>query len=329
MSLFQNTSGRSGEDIATEIIAHLLSSWEEYIPFQRLFYYRIFKKPLSSAQIKAQITTQPSFEKGRPDLVILSAEDLIVIETKLGSYLSGDDQLIRYCDVFEEKKILEKWFSFVDISSIKNHYLGLLAPSKTIELSIKKSSILCRQNHSKEFEDWCVDKNVQFIPLPWEEIVLDIDMNDTLQKELSLFISTFLNQELMEEEMEILENNLVPKAITKMINVVYDIREYLLSEGFKAGRIGQSYQYYGFTITLSGIELWFGYSLTTWADLKAPVILQAKKEWIHKSKSELLQNLNDLGFTKNEDLELALPFHIEKIDRWKNDIIELLNSLNH
>jgi len=75
--------------------------------------------------------------------------------------------------------------------------------------------------------------------------------------------------------------------------------------------------------------LWFGYSLTTWDELNTPVVLQAKKDWIHKTKSEILQKLSDLGFVKNEELELALPFHIERIDRWKNDMKELLNSLNY
>jgi hypothetical protein len=50
MSLFRNISGRRSEDIATEVIARLLSRDGPHVPFQKLFFGRVLGMTLSSDQ---------------------------------------------------------------------------------------------------------------------------------------------------------------------------------------------------------------------------------------------------------------------------------------
>ena len=69
-SLFSNISGRTGEDIATEIVAYLLSTQTSNVPFQKLFFHKVLGKAVSSSELQVQITTKPSFEAGRPDSIL-------------------------------------------------------------------------------------------------------------------------------------------------------------------------------------------------------------------------------------------------------------------
>jgi hypothetical protein len=132
MSLFKRFPGRSGEDISTEILACFLSSEDRYIPFQKLIFNRIFNVPSSSIQLQVETHTQATFKSGRPDLIIMTREAIIVLENKLGAYLSGDSQLISYCKVFEDSSTLKDYFRLFDIRKVKKKVLVFLAPRKII-----------------------------------------------------------------------------------------------------------------------------------------------------------------------------------------------------
>ncbi len=326
MSLFNNVSVRSGEDIATEVISYMLASRQEYIPFQKLFFNRILKKPLSSSQLQVETVTQATFEYGRPDLIILTNDTLIVVETKLGAYLSGDDQLIKYCNVFKDK-MLRAFFPFIEFESITKNILIYLAPRSTVDLSIAVCNRLSKRENGRDFIKWCTQQHIDFIPLFWEEVLSDLDTKNSVQNELFLFVESYIYQELNEEEIMILKDENVPNALNKLFNTIYDIRNYLASKKIKIGRLGQSYNYYGFQIESETLSSWFGYFLPIWEKYKTPVFLQVREEWIKGEKGEVLKKLKKLGFSQEPEQEFILPFSIDSIGTWKEDLTKIISNL--
>lgn len=327
MSLFANTSGRVGEDIGIEVVSYMLASPAAHVPFQKLFFSRILQKAASSAELQVETTTQPSFEVGRPDLIVLARDALIVVETKLGAYLSGDDQLIRYCQVLQEQDIVRRYFPFVQLEMVTSKVLVLLAPLATIDLSIAATDRLCYQNFGKNFRQWCIQQGIEFVPLPWEDILSDLDTRDSLQKELVLFVEGFINQELSKEEIMILKNTEVPSALNKVFNTVMDVRNFLEGKEKKTGRMGQSYNYYGFTIELPSFSSWFGYFLPIWEKYKTPVFLQVRREWIRTDEAQILRALRDIGFHQEVEHEFIRPFPVDSINTWKQELLDLLSKL--
>ena len=89
MSIFDNVSGLKGENISTELLSYFLQKENQFIPFQKLFYLKIFNIPVDSKTLNAEVITQSQFFNGRPDFLCLTNDSLIVFENKLGSFLSG------------------------------------------------------------------------------------------------------------------------------------------------------------------------------------------------------------------------------------------------
>jgi len=326
LSLFKQIGGRVGEDVATEVIAYMLASEKDYVPFQKIFFHRVLGLLESSADLKTETTTQPSSENDRPDLIILTKDTLIILETKLGSYLSGNDQLIKYCELFKMPDFLKEYFPFYEPKDIKNRKLVFLAPRTTIELSITAGSIICQEKSGIDFISWTKQQAVDFMPLSWEEIVADLDHRDSLQNELMLFVNDYINQELTEEEKMILKNPEVPSAINKTINLIWEIRNHLASKDYSLGRLGQSYNSYGFMIEKKNVSFWFGYYLSLWGKYKTPVVLKLKEEWIKDNKNEIIDKIKELGFEKESASEFILPFSVDRVESWKQDLLESLSN---
>lgn len=70
MGLLSKISGRIGEDIATEVLAYLLSIENANVPFQKLFFLRVLGNTKTSLDLEAEVATQTSFAVGRPDCVV-------------------------------------------------------------------------------------------------------------------------------------------------------------------------------------------------------------------------------------------------------------------
>src|SRR3954451_9886649 len=96
VSVFSRTIGLRGEDTSTEVLAHLLSPETLSVPFQKLFFLKICQTAQSSADLNAELVMRPVCPGGIPDALILTEDSLILLENKLGSPLSGVDQLVRY-----------------------------------------------------------------------------------------------------------------------------------------------------------------------------------------------------------------------------------------
>lgn len=327
MSLFINISGRTGEDIATEVVSYMITSPTTYVPFQKLFFNRILKKADNSAVLQVVTFTQQSFSAGRPDLIILTSDALIIVETKLGAYLSGDDQLIRYCKVLQEDDIVRRYFPLTHSERVKKKVLVLLAPKTTISLSVAATNQLCYKKFGMTFQKWRTMQGIDFVRLPWEDVLDDLDKRDSLQNELFLFVRGFINQGLNKDEKMILKQVDVPRALSKVFNTITNIRNSLNSKEIKTGRIGQSYNYFGFDIELTELSIWFGYFLPIWEKYKTPIFLQVRREWFRADEGKILRALQELGFEQEERHEFILPFPVDSIDKWEKELLGLISKL--
>ena len=325
MSLFNKIVNKGGEDIATEIITWMLTSKNEHVPFKKLFFNRFFSQKEDYPIYQTETITQPSFENiGRPDCIILIGKSIIIIETKLGAYLSGDDQLIRYCDVFNNIPLLKDYFPLMDISEIKNYYFSMLAPQKTIDKSYKLTSELI----GKDFKTWCKDREITFIPIPWEDMLSDLDLNNSIQKELYLLINDYIYQELKEDETMVLKNENVPSAISKLFKNIEDIKSHVSNKDIKTLRMSQSYNFYGFFIECKDYKSWFGYFLQIWGKYKTPIFLQIREDWIDINHRSILDKLSGYGFKYEKDHEFVKPFFVDDIDNWKDELIKIISELS-
>ncbi len=126
MSLFNNTSRLAGEDVSTEILACFLNSGTSHIPFQMLFNQRLYNKPDHFIKSDVEIITRADFKNGRPDMPIASTGHLFLIENKLGSTLSGSDQLVKYVEIFDDDRSVKNTLNYIDYdSSLHRTFLPL------------------------------------------------------------------------------------------------------------------------------------------------------------------------------------------------------------
>ncbi|MCG7853432.1 MAG: hypothetical protein MIO92_13000 [Methanosarcinaceae archaeon] len=328
MSVLNNLLGKRSEDLSTEILAYLLSSKKRYVPFQRLFYNLIGIGPLSAAELEVQAKTQQRLgDKGIPDLIILTADSIILLENKLGAYLSGDNQLLLYSEAFNMEKKLAEAFYLKNLLHVHKKILVFLAPSKSMEISRIVTDKACEQKYKTKYEDFLISRNVIFRSISWEMVIGLLDRMDSLQDELFLYVQDFLNIELTKEEKMILQNPDIPAGILKLFNYVENIASELPSMEWKIGRITQSYYYYGFNLDSKRFKCYFGYMLPLWEDFKTPIFLMVRDEWIkgeiESAKALLIEN----DFVPGKDHGLVRPFKIDSIAVWKKDLIDILGKI--
>jgi hypothetical protein len=328
MSLFQNIAGKRGEDIATEIVSYMLKPGTPFTRFQEFFFSRVINRMANSNDLQVQTATQVSVENGRPDLVVLTKDDIIVVETKLGSYLHGDNQLHKYCQLFENKDSLFNNYKLLKTNNDVNNILILLAPLD----KIKASEITCENhsiiNYNMDFKSWLQKRNIKYITLSWEEVISNLNINDFIQNELFIYINNYINQELTKDEKMVLKDVNVPKGISKLINIIYNIRDNISKSDnqFKVGSISQSYQYYAFPIEGSNFSCWYGYYLTIWENYGTPVFLQIRRD---KMNPTLFEKITGLGFrAEKREPDFVKPFSIDSIDTWNDELINLLKNMS-
>ena len=178
-----------------------------------------------------------------------------------------------------------------------------------------------------DFTKWCNQQNIEFMVLPWEDVLSDLDTKNSLQNELHLYVESYIYQELTAEERMILKDENIPIALNKLFNTINDVRNHLASKEIKIGRLGQSYNYYGFSIENETLKCWFGYFLPIWDKYKTPIFLQVREEWIKSEKAEVMKKLKELGIKQEPEHEFVLPFSIDSIATWKEDLMRILANL--
>ena len=334
MSVFGRTSGLRGEDTSTEILAYMLSPDQRsaphhrhFVPFQKLFFLRICGTAKSSADLGAEVATQKVFAAGTPDALILTEDSVILVENKLGSHLSGSNQLIRYMDALTDDAGLAQAFPTFEPGRIARRLLVLLAPRSIVCASVRESEERALKDSGKTFAQLCSDSRVAFMPLEWEDLAGDLDMDDALQRELVLYVQDYIDQEMTMSEKEALKNTDVPAALEKLFRRVAGMQSQLTAEGYTPGRLGQSYNYYGFAIEHDALKLWFGYSLPQWGVYGTPVLLQIREEGMKGERAPVVEAVRRIGFVKDDKLEWVLPFKVDEMESWLDRLQDALTGI--
>ncbi len=334
MSVFNRTSGLRGEDVSTEILAYMLAPDQRgtpqrrhFVPFQKLFFLRVCGMARSSADLGAEVATQQTFAAGIPDALVLTEDSLILLENKLGSHLSGDNQLIRYLDALKDDAGLAQAFPTYDPQRIANRFLVLLAPRSIAFASVRQSEERALRDCGRPFARLCEDSRVSFVRVDWEDLVTDLDMDDALQRELVLYVQDYIDQEMTMSEKEALKNTDVPAALEKLFRRVAGMQSRLTADGYSPGRLGQSYNYYGFSVEHEALKLWFGYSLPQWGAYGTPVLLQIREEWIKGERAPVIEAVRRIGFVRDEKLEWVLPFKVDGMESWLDRLQDALAGI--
>ena len=320
VSVFSKTIGLLGEDTSTEVLAHLLSPESLSVPFQKLFFLKACGTPKSSSDLGVVITTRTVCRGGTPDALILTKDSIILLENKLGSPLSGEDQLVRYIKILESDAWVADAFTKFDLASIKQRVLVFLAPRVTIGASLKATA----KTSGKDLDVLCTEASIALVPIEWEDLIRDLDDGNPLQRELRLYVQDYLEQELTMHERDLLADRNVPTALEKLFKKVMTIRDSMDVDGFKQGRMGQSYNYFGFSAEHKNITLWFGYSLPEWSNHSTPAVLQLRKQWIKGAEEPVMAVVKEYGFMRDEKAEWILPFQAAAIEQWEGRLREIL-----
>lgn len=329
MSIFHRTSGQGGENIATEILVYLLIQEQRFEAFKSKFFMNLFGTQSNTLSFIADMYTQIQFNNGRPDIIALVNDTLIVFELKLGSSLSGMDQLIKYTKIFNETIRLRTVFPSLPTISIKHTMLVYIAPEKYIQSSI---SITDSQIPGKSFTNYCGKKGITFKCMSWEKINDLLDTNNELENELRLYINSYLQLDFSKEEILVFKNLEIPEALQKSYNKINIIRSNISLENFGNIRFSQSFNYSGFYFSNNELEFYFGYLLHNWVEFKTPFSLQARKSRIDvKDKDMIVQKLLNLEFQYTKDKskdELVIPFFIENESEWQFKLEEIIKKYN-
>src|ERR1051325_3105902 len=316
LGVFSRTIGLRGEDAATEVLAHLLSPETLNVPFQKLFFLKICQIAKSSADLNAEFVMRPVCPGGTPDALILTEDSLILLENKLGSPLSGVDQLVRYVQILRTNDGMAAVFPTFEADRIRRRILVFLAPRGTIGVSLHATARYAFETTKQHFDALCKDGGIVLLPLAWEDLIVDLDDSNALQRELRLYVQDYLEQELTMREKEVLTDTNVPAALDKLFKKLTTMRDSLSAEGFVPGRMGQSYNFFGFNATHERVTLWFGYALPQWATYGTPIFLQLRKKWIKTDEEQVLNIARENGFIKDESLEWIVPFQISQVEKW-------------
>jgi len=332
MSIFKRTNNLSGENTSTEILAYFLESGNNFIPFQKLFFQKIFDKPYSSTQLNTEIATQVSFPEGKPDIIMITEDSLIFVENKLSSHLSGDDQLIKYAQIFDNLKnnqIFSQVFPLTEINKIKNKYLILIAPQSIITASIKITKDIIAKRYKQTFYEFFDKRYIIFKTISWEEILQDLDISNPLQNELSLYVKEYIKEGITMEEKKLLYNEEIPIVLLKLFDLMFKIRDSVDVSEFKVGRMSQSCHYFGFNIEHKSLSIFFGYFLPLWSHYRTPIFVQIREANINEKRDQIIKFLKTKNFEKDPNQEYILPFKVDAFENWSLNLNNFLHDLEN
>lgn len=329
VNVFSKTSGLTGENVSTEVLCHILSSTQNHRSFQKLFYYRVFGVLETTSAIDMELYTQVRFgDLGQPDIVCLSKDALIIIENKLLSGLSGSAQLAHYADLMTKEDILAGALHLPPPLGIHTRYLVVLCPAHILPGVLRDTSEHVRaEGLASDFDAYCSSKEVIFRTLTWETVIADLETGDSLQRELHDYVFSHLMEPLTKEELMILQNQEVPVALEKLFAKVRTIRDAFEVVNYRAARIGQSYNYYGFTIEHEYFSLWFGYTLPLWSQFKTPVFLQVRSDWIKANHERISTALRHV-LKWDEQHQHVMPFELSQEPEWEQKLSTTLSILD-
>lgn len=318
-NLFIRTQNLNWENLFTEVLGFLLSH-QRYEHFQRLFYHKILGEIVRDTKIR--VDTQCNFAGfGRPDIVIEGTDFLIIIEAKLGADLDYMNQFEPYANIIAGSN-LSKFFP--DRSKSLRKYLVALAPTWTIRQTEAQCTRQCGTTIAEQLEKL----DVHYVPFTINEISDMLSSADIIMDQLKQFIAANTEKELTMEEVEVLKNVLVGQTIQKTQEKITTVYSSLDVKKYPVDRISSGYDFYGFyTYVNKNLKVWFGYSVTAWAEYGSPLIIQHNPKWTDAEKLDA-SKLRKLGF-HNAD---AVGFGFVKIVNpaaadWLIELTKLVESL--
>ena len=163
MNLFESIQYAKPEDISTEILVFLMS--EE--PIFRKKILELLSSKVSEHPEKAAIDSQWVTEKGRPDIIISTEDEFIIIENKpwpTSSFTTKDeaeDQFKRYASKLASEKHSIKRLCLLTIGRKEKEFKSVIARVEGIKPS--------------EIVDYYKDKGIECSFLHWETVLSELD----------------------------------------------------------------------------------------------------------------------------------------------------------
>jgi hypothetical protein len=318
-NLFDRIQSQTKENLFTETLAYLLTR-REYALFQKLFYYQILNTHIDSQN--ARVLTQQTFDSSRPDILIELPDTVIIIEVKLGASLSFEKQLLPYAQILSGKNFT-KYFARKATST--KRCIVALAPAWTIKQCEAECEAKFKKTVHNHFENLGVSYSAfnlthlsELLKAPRELILND----------LANYIEVHVEKELTMQQLELLRNKEIGKAIEAVYAKVSEVYNSIDTKKYPVDRISPGYYSYGFCIYLKNNEkIWFGYAVYGWSLMGAPVILQYHDSWFTKPKTDK-KRLKKAGFEEwPDDYGYVRSIDISK-PKWLDEITAILDVLN-
>lgn len=330
MNLFKLIENQKGENLSTEILGFLLSKKAGSEKFQKYFVKSTIDIDLTSSDLLIEYYTQITFkDKSRPDLLIFTNKDIIILENKLGSYLSTDDQLIRYSKIsVDELKSRFSMYPEINIQSfIGNIYLVFLAPKHIAEKCEIDTANFLKIEKNNLSEHFRKSSKIKYRKVYWEDIRENLCDNNPIELEFKDFLNIYLEDNITEMDIEILSNKNTPNSIIKIFNRIYQIQDGIDAPGITIYRRSQSLYSYGTYFSGNGYNFWFGYNLNLWEKYQTPVFLQ-----LHTNKNTISDDvLNYLKINfkieQKENYNYVMAFTLPNIENWLNILNIILKEL--
>ena len=330
-NLFISIEGLSSENLATQILAYILSN-SSYATQQRIIYNIVFddNELKDTHNRRAGISTQEHFEHfGRPDLIVDSPNDYAIIENKFWANFSKGDQFIRYAKLLESLETAgNKHLILLCIKSrLPSLQENILSQYKAANETYGDIDAL--MSHLKS-----ISINLKFIL--WEDIIEKITGSGFVVDSFVKFIkSRFLHQiSFSEEALGMINSQKIPELLDLLWEGVDQVRFSLNSQGYSTDRMSQSRGIYGFSLKQPFGSLWIGLYFLPWKKYNTPYVIMFRKEWIsddyplERVQDSLISN----QFKADSDLEYVYPIYFSGkliIDEIMPIITDVISKVNN
>ena len=330
--LISRIDGLSSENLVTEVLAYILSN-DRYVPTQRLFYNYLFDSNhnLSTEDGHFEVATGQRYEEGIPDIIIRSDDSVAIIENKFFAPYSQQDQLYRYFNLLtQDSELAKSRVRVLALLTIRGRM-----PFYLEEVVQDFSSKIDGIADLDSLQSILLKEGVRFKALEWQEVMRLVKCDDPIADSLSRYIEkNFIGEvRLMEKDITILESQDTAKAFEKVFEIVTKAREQIQVSGYdtKKFKMSQSRDFYGFSISLEGWSIYFGYYRTLWVKYSpyTPLYMQFRMKWMPRSQlteAEIRGRLLS-RFLYDDAEEFVKGYPISKIANFDSFISEVIEDI--
>jgi len=234
--------------------------------------------------------------------------------------------------------------------NLPNKKLVLLTTENRVTYYLNEIIRDFQRNINKDIIDitslskFLIKKNILFYILSWQEILRNIESEDLILNSFSKYvIDSYIREvNLMEVEIDVLKSEVFPLALQKLLEGISLLRERVHALGIdtKSIKFSQSIDIYGFWMSYSICNVWFGYDRTLWMFSRpfTPLYLEFRTNWIKGVKFnqdkhmplllEFMTYKDEYGFIKPFNVELLnnLDDFAGKLIVFSNNIVAILGK---